>query len=53
MVPELGLRFCHQPRDVIFIKEQMVRHFIMKWEPNGANGDGDRFSFYASKPFSL
>jgi len=39
VVPQLGLKFRHQPGDVIFIRGHQLCHFITPWEPEGDNGE--------------
>jgi len=41
VVPELGIKFPFQPGDVIFIKGQMLQHFVTPW--TGKEGKGERF----------
>ena len=41
VVPSLGLKFSFQPGDVIFIKGQMLQHFITPW--SGETDKGERF----------
>ena len=41
VVPALGLKFSFQPGDVIFIKGQMLQHFITRW--SGRTDKGERF----------
>lgn len=39
VVPELKLKFPFQPGDVIFIKGQMLQHFVTPWSPRGVKGE--------------
>jgi hypothetical protein len=39
VVPQLGLKFRHQPGDVIFIRGHQLCHFIAPWEQVGDNGE--------------
>ena len=41
IIPELHLKFSFQPRNIIFIKGQMLQHFIMEWMKK--IGKGERF----------
>jgi hypothetical protein len=42
VIPELRIKFPFQPGDVIFLKGQMLAHFVTPWEKKGE--DGERFS---------
>jgi hypothetical protein len=41
VIPQLGIKFPFQPGDVIFIKGQMLQHFVTEW--TGKEGKGERF----------
>jgi hypothetical protein len=39
VLPQLGLKFPHQPGDVIFVKGQLLQHFVTEWKPRGEGGE--------------
>jgi hypothetical protein len=41
VVPQLKIKFPFQPGDIIFIKGQMLHHFVTPWK--GKEGKGERF----------
>jgi len=42
VIPELKIKFPIQPGDVIFLKSQLLIHFITAWQPKGP--EGERYS---------
>ena len=49
IVPSLRIKFSFQPGDLIFIKGQMLEHFITPWSGRTDNGE----CFYNTKPENL
>jgi hypothetical protein len=39
VLPQLGLKFPHQPGDVIFVKGQLLQHFVTQWKPRVKGGE--------------
>jgi hypothetical protein len=39
VIPELKLKFRHQPGDVVIFKGQLLTHFVTPWEPRDTNGE--------------